>query len=114
MLYNEKTRYQDDREHTMDGLTRYIDICLIDEYATKSFTNGYSLDVNDLSDNEKENFLAELMKYDTAVRDLIHYHMQQLINKRLPECEANDRAHAGLRLVNLSNGDTRLERGVAW
>lgn len=98
----------------MKELNRYIDICLIDEYATKSFTEGYSLDVDDLTEHERDNFLAELMKHDTAVRDLVHYHMQKLIDERLPECEAEDRRHAGLKLVRLSNGDTQLVRASTW
>ena len=92
----------------MKTLNHYVDICIIDEYADKDFQNGYSLDVDDLSEHEKANFLDELMKHDTAVRDLVHYHMQKLIDERLPECEVKDRQHAGLKLITLSNGDTRL------
>jgi hypothetical protein len=94
----------------MDSLNQYIDLCIIDEYADKSFSEGYSLDVDSLPDNEISNFLDELMKRDTNVRDYVLHCMQQLIDSRLPECEVNDREHAGLRLVHMSNGDTRIER----
>lgn len=97
----------------IQDLDQYIDVCIIQEHAYKNFSDGYSLDIDDLSDHDRDNFLAELMKYDTTVRDLVHFHMQQLIDKRLKECESNDRYDSGLRLVRMSNGDTRLERGVA-
>ncbi len=74
----------------MNELYNYVDICLIDEYANKDFDKGYSLDIDDLSEDERENFLNQLMKYDTAARDLMRYHMQQLINKRLPIREEDD------------------------
>ncbi len=92
----------------MKELNHYIDICLIDEYADKDFNNGYTLDVDSLPEHERANFLDELMKHDTAVRDLVLYHMQKLLNKRLPECEAKDRDAAGLKVIRLSNGDTRI------
>jgi hypothetical protein len=94
----------------MDSLNQYVDLCIIDEYADKSFTEGYSLDVDSLPDNEISNFLDELMKRDTTVRDYVRHCMQQIIDSRLPECEVNDRSNAGLTLVHLSNGDTRIER----
>ena len=96
-------------------LNQYIDVCIIDEYADKSFSDGYTLDVDDLKDHDRDNFLAELMRHDTTVRDLVLYHMQELINKRLIECEANDKYDSGLRLVRMSNGDSRLSlrQGVA-
>jgi hypothetical protein len=98
----------------MKELTSYIDICLIDEYADKDFENGYSLDVDSLSEHERSNFLDLLMKNDTAVRDFVLHNMQKLIDERLPECEANDRSHAGLRLSQRSNGDSYLERCASW
>lgn len=91
------------------NLNKYIDVCLIDEYATKSFEDGYTLDIDDLPDHEIENFLDRLMQDDTTVRDLVRYHMQQMIDARLPECEVEDRSNAGISLVQLSNGDTRLQ-----
>lgn len=97
----------------MDEINSYIDVCLIDEYAEGDFVNGYSLDVDSLPENERANFLDRLMQEDTAVRDFVLFHMQKLINARLPEREAVDRQHAGLRLVRLSNGDTQLVRS-AW
>jgi hypothetical protein len=97
----------------MDEINSYIDVCLIDEYAEKDFENGYSLDVDSLPENERANFLDRLMQEDTTVRDLVLYHMQKLIDERLPEREAEDRQHAGLKLIRLSNGDTQLVR-ASW
>lgn len=74
----------------MKELYNYVDICLIDEYADKDFENGYSLDIYDLSENERENFLRQLMLHDTTVRDLVAFEMQKLINKRLSLCKEND------------------------
>lgn len=91
-------------------LNHYIDVCLIDEHAHKSFSDGYSLDLDDLNPNDIDNFLFELMKHDTNVRDIVHHHMQTMINERLGECEARDRENAGLTLRRMSNGDFRLER----
>lgn len=92
----------------MKTLNHYIDICLIDEYADKDFRNGYALDVDSLSEHERSNFLDEIMKHDTSLRELILMGMQKLIDDRLPECEVKDRAEAGLTLRRLSNGDTML------
>jgi hypothetical protein len=50
------------------------------------------------------------MQEDTTVRDLVLFHMQQLINSRLPECESNDREAKGFKTIRLSNGDTYLTR----
>lgn len=93
-----------------DSLEQYVDLCIIDEYAEKSFHEGYTLDVDSLPDNEISNFLDELMKRDTSVRDYVLHSMQEIIDERLGECELRDRDDAGLTLVHMSNGDTRLER----
>ncbi len=95
---------------SMESLNKYVDLCIIDEYAEKSFEEGYTLDVDCLPDNEIANFLAELMERDTSVRDYVLHSMQQIIDDRLPECEVRDRENAGLTLVHMSNGDTRIER----
>ena len=98
----------------MNDLNKYIDTCIIDEYATKSFSEGFSLDIDDVPQHEVSNFLDELMKRDTDVRDYVLNSMQQLINKRLSECESEERYDSGLRLVRLSNGDTRLQRAGGY
>jgi len=92
----------------MKELNRYIDTCIISEYADKDIHNGYTLDVDSLPEHERANFLDELMKHDTAVRDLVLSHMQKLIDDRLPECEANDREDSGLRVITFPNGDRRV------
>lgn len=91
------------------SLDRYIDVCLIEPYAEKDIERGYTLDIDSLPEHERDNFLDMLMKEDTTVRDLVLFHMQQLINTRLPECEVNDREAQGFRTIHLSNGDTYLE-----
>lgn len=94
----------------MNDLNKYIDTCIIDEYATKNLSEGYALDVDDIPQHEISVFLDELMKRDTGVRDFVLHSMQQLINKRLGECESFDRYDQGLWLEQLSSGDTRLRR----
>ncbi len=91
----------------MNKINSYIDRCLIDEYAHKSFKNGYSLDLDSLPEHEIYNFLEKLMENDTKVRDLVRYEMQQLIDNRLPEVEAEDRKASGYRIVrDYQTGET--------
>lgn len=91
------------------NLNQYIDLMLIDEHADKTVP-GYELDVDDLSDHDRSNFLDELMLHDDSVREFVLNHMQKLIDRRLPEREAQDRLNDGFSLKHLSNGDTMLER----
>lgn len=70
----------------MNNIYTYVDKCLIKEYGTPT-SNGYELDVDDLPECEVHNFLDYLMSDDTSIRDLIKFHMQQLINKRLSKVE---------------------------
>lgn len=90
-------------------LDRYIDLCLIEPYAEKDIERGYSLDIDSIPEHERANFLDAIMQEDTTLRDLVLFHMQKLINDRLPECEVNDREAKNLRLIHLSNGDTYLK-----
>ena len=70
----------------MGNIYNYIDKCLIEEYGIpNSRLNAYELDLDDLPENEKDNFLHRLMQEDTNVRDVVYYHMQRLIEKRLRE-----------------------------
>lgn len=75
----------------MKAINSYIDRCLLDEYADKDLENGFSLDIDFLPEYEIENFLDQLMKNDTTIRDLVYYHMQKLINRRLSEYESENR-----------------------
>ena len=111
MIYNENNGMKPTLSKRISKmkLEQYIDLCLIDEYADKSFAHGYSLDLDNLPDHEVENFLDHLMKNDTAVREYVRIKMQEYIDARLPECEAEDRRHAGISLRYRSNGDTYLE-----
>jgi hypothetical protein len=95
---------------TMDAVEKYIDLCLIDEYADKDFKNGYTLDIDSLPDSERANFLDKLMKEDTNIRDFVLYHMQKIINDRLKEKEAMDRFDAGITLTRTFNGDYYLSK----
>jgi len=97
----------------MTNLNTYIDRCIIDEYATKNFYRGYTLDINDLPQHERDNFLDQLMANDTAVRDFVLHQMQKLIDERLGAVESSHRRNAGLMLMHLSNGDTQLTREEA-
>lgn len=87
-------------------VNQYIDLCLIDEYADKDHINGFALDLDDLPKNEIANFLDVLMEEDTAVRDLVLCHMQQLINERLPERERDTRWLDGFTTsIDLQTGE---------
>ena len=97
-----------DKEIPMKSLHRYIDVCLIDEYADKDYVDGYLLDLDSIPDHEKEVFLNEIMKSDSALRDLIHFHMQAYINERLPICELKDMEFQGLKVSRRTNGDTDI------
>lgn len=87
MLYNETSRKDYDKKIKgnliVQELNRYIDNCLIDEYATPTHDGGYYLDLDDLPEYEKNNFLEIAMKHDTSLRDEILFQMQKLINQRL-------------------------------
>ena len=90
----------------MQRIEKYIDNCLIDEYADKS---NYTLDVSDLPQNELDNFLDQLMSADTEVRDLVLYKMQQLIDSRLPEVELKDRQDKGIKTFkDRTTGEVRF------
>ena len=70
----------------MKNIYNYIDKCLIKEYGIPDFENNcYELDLDDLPDNEVNNFLDTLMQDDTSVRDSVRYHMQRMIEERLRE-----------------------------
>ena len=79
------------RNLIMKELYKYIDVCLIDEYAEGNFEDGYSLDIDSLPKNEISNFLDRLMQEDTTIRDFVLSHMQQMINERLPIREVDYR-----------------------
>lgn len=71
----------------MKELNVYIDRCLIDEYAKKDCEGYLALDVCDIPQQDITNFLRRAMEEDTTIRDLVYYHMQKMIDKRLPEVE---------------------------
>ncbi len=93
----------------IDSSTKYLDICIIDQYAEKSFEDGYTLSVDDIPEHEISHLLDRLMKEDTNVRDLVLYHIQKMIDVRLPEKEVEDRDASNIRMTRPSNGDYRLQ-----
>lgn len=103
------------RTLTMD-IDKYIDVCLLDEYAMGNVHEGFYLDVDSIPEHDRANFLDMLMQDDTSVRDFVLHAMQKMIDARLEDFELSKRADAGLRLVRLPDGDSRLERavGASW
>lgn len=71
----------------MRELNKYIDRCIIDEYAHKDREGSLELDISDIPPNELSNFLSRLMDEDTTVRDFVRDQMQKLIDERIPEVE---------------------------
>lgn len=80
-----------------NSIEKYIDTCLISEYADKDFKHGYSLEVANLSDHEKSNFLDLLFRNDPVLKEMALDRMQELIEQRLPRIEAQDRYDAGFK-----------------
>lgn len=84
----------------------HIDLCLLDEYAYKSFNSGYSLHVSDLPDNEIANFLDTLFKHDPVLKEMITDRMQELIEERLPIYECQHRYSRGyVPVQDRANGE---------
>lgn len=94
-------------------INQYIDIMLIDPYATKHLVRGYSLWLDEINDGDIQNFLDYLHEKDEKFRDIVENYMQELINKRLSLRESTDRRMAGLEVVRHSNGDYSIERRYA-
>jgi hypothetical protein len=97
-------------------LDQYIDLMLIDEYADKDLHNGYSLDIDTLSEHELSNFLDKIMASDTSLRETILIQMQEMVDARCVEVTAEERGRAGFRTVYRSNGDsyTEVPRGYYY
>ena len=78
-------------------LNKYIEVNIIDEYATKNILNGYELNVSDLPANELSNLIDKLVTDDEVTKDFILDRIQDLIDERLPLIEMQDRYEAGYR-----------------
>jgi hypothetical protein len=78
-------------------IERYIDSEIIADHAFKSFRFGYSIDIETLSKNEKENFLDFLFENDPVTKEIILNRMQELVEMRLPRIEAQERYDSGLK-----------------
>lgn len=94
---------------------KYVDLCLIDEYADKDFTYGYSLDVTSLPTHEQENFLDFLFENDEVMKEIVLDRMQELIEQRIPWVESQDKYDAGFKpIVDQNNGEVSwIRRGAA-
>lgn len=89
------------------NLNSYIDHCIIDEYAFKSFRFGFSLDASEIPQHDFDNFLDYLVKHDPATREIIEERMQVLINGRLSIMECESRYDKGyIPLTDQINGET--------
>lgn len=76
---------QDGRTN-MEQVYSYIDKCLIEEYGIPNYElNTFDLDIDDVPETEINNVLDRLMKEDSSLREMIHLHIQGLIEKRLRE-----------------------------
>jgi hypothetical protein len=85
------TNIKKGRQKVMDDLNKYVDRCLIDEYADKNLEEGHILDIDSVPENEQTNFLIKLFETDTGLRDFALHYMQKMIDERLPEVTKNDR-----------------------
>lgn len=70
----------------MEQVYSYIDRCLIEEYGRPNYElNAFDLDIDDVPEREINNVLDRLMKEDSSLREIVHIHIQGLIEKRLRE-----------------------------
>ena len=70
----------------MEQVYSYIDSCLIQEYGTPNHElNAFDLDIDDVPEREISNVLDRLMKEDSSLREMVHIHIQGIIEKRLRE-----------------------------
>jgi hypothetical protein len=94
------------RIDAMNPLSRYIDLMLVDEYATKDIQAGYSLYLDELPESERTNFLAQLLKSDPILQERIEERMQTLIDERLKHAQSKDMDDEGLTIIYQKNGDS--------
>lgn len=90
-------------------LNSYIDICLIDEYATKD-QDSFHLHIDEIPQPELANYLDRLMTDDEAFKEMVTDYMQAKIEERLPECESKYREDHGLTMTRTDNGDYLILR----
>jgi hypothetical protein len=96
-------------------IRKYVERCLIDEYAIKNLQSGYSLDINDLPETEIQNFLDLLFKNDPILQEAIKDRMQDLINQRISFVELQARYDSGLMPIHdkVTGEVTWSKRGIA-
>ncbi len=75
----------------MEKFNRYLDRCILDPYATKSLTDGFSMSADDIPEHEMSTLIEKMLESDCGLRDLIHVHIQELIDARLPDYESDNK-----------------------
>lgn len=94
----------------MIELERFIDRCIIDEYATKNLEEGYSLDIDQVPEHDQNIFLTKMLEADTNLRNYALNCMQQMIDDRIKEVELEERNYLGFTALRDDHGDIYLER----
>ena len=62
---------------------RYMDLCIIDEYADKDLQCGYSIDISDIPIEEIHNLIDVLLTHDMNFRDFIFDHLGDILTRRV-------------------------------
>lgn len=96
----------------MIELEKFIDHCIIDEYATKNIEEGYYLDVDQIPAHDQNILLEKLMEADTGLRNYALAYMQQMIDERIVEVELEEREHLGFTARRTDDGDIYMMRYV--
>jgi hypothetical protein len=94
----------------MIELEKFIDRCIIDEYATKNLEEGYYLDVDQIPAHDQNILLAKMLEADTALRDHALSCMQKMIDERITEVELEERDYLGFASRQDDSGDIYLMR----
>lgn len=81
----------------MNKINQFIDLCLIDEYATKNHKRGFELDIDSIPKNEIISLLELLMNDDNDIRDYVLNSLQNKIDERLVEREQITRWNDGFQ-----------------
>lgn len=78
--------------YRMDAyLRKYIDSNIVREHLTKS-VDGYSLDIQDIPEHDKQSLAELLIKKDPIAQEWIENRMADLIEERLYWAEVDDKS----------------------
>ena len=102
--------YRDRTTKPMIALEKFIDRCIIDEYATKNLEEGYYLDVNQIPEHDQNMLLAKMFEADTNLRNYAISCMQNMIDERIVEVELEERDYLGFTARHDDCGDIYLEK----